>query len=410
VLARSAPLLALLCCLPASASAASLPSGNLVANPGAEAGSGATDSTQSPAVPGWGIVGSEVAATAVRYGTPGGFPTAVQGMNLDGGANLFAGGPNAPSSGTHQTYLSQTISVASYASQISTHAVQMTVSGCLGGYATDRDDVLIAYSFEPNDHTGTFVGPVTPAMRGNQTELLPLSQTTPAAAIPANTTSIILALIFSRSDGSYSDGYADNISLTLEPAGSAPTPPHCTPSSGGGGGSGGSGGGAGGGIGGGSGGGAGGGIGGGGQATASASGLGISPRSFPAAASGPSAKTAKRNNKPRKFGAKVSYRLNAAATVRFTVQQPRPGRKVKHGKKTTCDPPSKKNRTKRRCTRFVTLKGRFTRVGVAGKNTFRFMGRLNGKKLAPGTYRLVATPIANAKTGRATSTSFRIIP
>ena len=57
----------------------------------------------------------------------------------------------------------------------------------------------------------------------------------------------------------------------------------------------------------------------------------------------------------------------------------------------------------------VTLKGSFTRAGLAGTNTFRFTGRLNGKRLRPGRYRLVATPTANGKTGRAASASFRIV-
>jgi hypothetical protein len=31
-------------------------------------------------------------------------------------------------------------------------------------------------------------------------------------------------------------------------------------------------------------------------------------------------------------------------------------------------------------------------VGVAGSNSFRFSGRVGGKRLAPGKYRLTATP------------------
>jgi hypothetical protein len=92
------------------------------------------------------------------------------------------------------------------------------------------------------------------------------------------------------------------------------------------------------------------------------------------------------------------------------VQQTQPGRKVKHGKKTTCDALTKNNAKKKKCTRTVTLRGSFTRNGVAGTNKFRFTGRLNGKRLAPGKYRLVATPQANGKTGRPTSASFKIIP
>jgi hypothetical protein len=48
--------------------------------------------------------------------------------------------------------------------------------------------------------------------------------------------------------------------------------------------------------------------------------------------------------------------------------------------------------------------GRFTHSGQAGSNTFKFSGRLNGKALKPGSYRLVG------KTGSVSRTaSFRIV-
>jgi hypothetical protein len=149
----------------------------------------------------------------------------------------------------------------------------------------------------------------------------------------------------------------------------------------------------------------GGGGGGGGGAAPAVGSASVSPSSFPAAPSGPSA-TASRL---RKFGTKVTYTLSQAASVRFTVQQPQLGRKVRHGRKTTCDRPTAKNAKRKRCTRIVTLSGSFTLTGVAGTNKFHFTGRLNGKRLAPGKYMLVATPQANGKTGRAVATSFKII-
>jgi hypothetical protein len=134
----------------------------------------------------------------------------------------------------------------------------------------------------------------------------------------------------------------------------------------------------------------------------------ISPSVFPAAPGGPSALAAKKRK--RTYGAKVTYTLNVAASVRFTVQRRSDGRKVKHAKKTTCDRPTKHNRKKQKCTRYVTLTGSFTRAGLTGINTFRFSGRLNGKRLPPGNYRLIATPTANTKTGLAATANFRIIP
>jgi hypothetical protein len=148
-------------------------------------------------------------------------------------------------------------------------------------------------------------------------------------------------------------------------------------------------------------GGGGGGGSGGGVAVAAVSRETLSPRAFPAAPSGPSALAAK-----RRYGTKVGYTLNEAASVRFTVVQPQTGRKAKGGR---CVKPTRANRKARRCTRLVALRGSFTRAGSAGANSFRFTGRLAGHKLKPGKYRLVATPSAGAKTGRAASASFQII-
>jgi hypothetical protein len=149
----------------------------------------------------------------------------------------------------------------------------------------------------------------------------------------------------------------------------------------------------------------GGGAGGGGAAPAVGS-EGVSPSTFPAAPSGPSAQASRR----RKYGTKVTFTLDQAASVRFTVQQSRPGRKVKHGKRTTCARPTKRNAKRKRCPRVVTLKGSFTVAGVAGPNRLRFTGRLNGRRLAPGRYRLVATPRANGRTGPAATARFKIVP
>jgi hypothetical protein len=130
----------------------------------------------------------------------------------------------------------------------------------------------------------------------------------------------------------------------------------------------------------------------------------ISPNTFAAAPSGSSARAAR--SRKRSFGAKVTYTLNRAASVRFTVIQLLPGRSSKHS---GCVKPTRKNRTARSCTRPVALGGSFTLVGHAGANSFHFTGRLAGHKLAPGRYQLVATPDNGGRVGGATRANFRII-
>jgi hypothetical protein len=137
---------------------------------------------------------------------------------------------------------------------------------------------------------------------------------------------------------------------------------------------------------------------------AAASALTFSNRTFAAESSGPSAT---RKKAPR--GTKVSFQLSAAANVRFTVTQRGKGRKVKKGKKIVCSKPTRKNRKRKACKRTVTLKGSFSRNGAAGANSFHFSGRLRGRKLKPGRYRLVATPSAGGVNGKPTSSAFRIV-
>ena len=77
---------------------------------------------------------------------------------------------------------------------------------------------------------------------------------------------------------------------------------------------------------------------------------------FAAATSGPSVRRTGR-------GARVTYSLSEAAMVTFTVRDAKTGRR---------------------------LPGSFTHAGRAGNNAFVFTGRLRGRALRAGTYRLVA--------------------
>jgi hypothetical protein len=114
------------------------------------------------------------------------------------------------------------------------------------------------------------------------------------------------------------------------------------------------------------------------------SGFGVSPPSFFAAPTGPSFVMI-----TRVVGAIVRFRLKAPAVVRFTVQRSRPGRK---GSKGLCAAPSKRNAGSARCTRFVALPGGFSLKPRVGENSFRFLGRIGGRTLSAGHYRLVGSP------------------
>jgi hypothetical protein len=100
---------------------------------------------------------------------------------------------------------------------------------------------------------------------------------------------------------------------------------------------------------------------------------------------------------PAKFraarGATIFYTASEQSALVFRVERRVAGRKIKG----RCVKPSKRNRRHRKCRRFVRLKGRFSYSGTEGANAFKFDGRLKGKRLEPGRYRLVA--VANDATG-----------
>ena len=58
----------------------------------------------------------------------------------------------------------------------------------------------------------------------------------------------------------------------------------------------------------------------------------------------------------------------------------------------------------------MTLRGSFTHKGKAGANKFKFRGRLRGRKLRPGRYRLRAVATDAAKNNSSVKRKrFRIV-
>jgi hypothetical protein len=86
------------------------------------------------------------------------------------------------------------------------------------------------------------------------------------------------------------------------------------------------------------------------------------------------------------IGTTVTYSLSAAGTVGFSVERGVDGRRV--GK--TCQKKTAANGSRKRCTLFKPIKGGLSVSGIAGSNAFKFSGRIGGKSLKPGSYRLTA--------------------
>jgi len=90
----------------------------------------------------------------------------------------------------------------------------------------------------------------------------------------------------------------------------------------------------------------------------------------------------------RRVGTRVRYRLSEDATVLFRIERARKAKgRIVDGR---CVRRTPANAGGRRCTRYRTLKGRIVRKNKAGVKRFRLTGRLLGKRLGRGRYRLVA--------------------
>jgi hypothetical protein len=105
-------------------------------------------------------------------------------------------------------------------------------------------------------------------------------------------------------------------------------------------------------------------------------------------------------------GARVTYELSERANVGFRAERAAKGRRV--GRR--CVRPTRRNRSRRPCVRWVRVRGGFSHAGSAGANSFRFSGRVRGRALRPGRYRLVARPVDLAgNRGKLSRRGFRIL-
>ncbi|MGH2959245.1 MAG: choice-of-anchor Q domain-containing protein [Solirubrobacterales bacterium] len=109
----------------------------------------------------------------------------------------------------------------------------------------------------------------------------------------------------------------------------------------------------------------------------------------------PASKRPKTKKGKKPVGTLISFTLSQADTVKFTLEKGSSGRKS--GSK--CVKKTSSNANKKKCTRYIALKGTESVIGVAGKNTFWFTGRWNKKALAAGSsFVMRGTPI-KASTG-----------
>jgi hypothetical protein len=212
----AAALGALVAAGPLGARPVALPAGNLVQNPGGESDVGAANGNSTVTPQAWSTTGT---FSAVQYGIPDFFGLdAAFSATIGGGKNFFSGGRNAGVSTA-----TQTIDVAAAATEIDGGGVRATLSAYLGGYASQPDAAAVGAAFLDASDTQlatVAIGPVSAADRKSKTTLLLRSA---SAAVPKGTRKIRVVLTATRGDGTYNDGYFDNVSLQLAAGSSSPT-------------------------------------------------------------------------------------------------------------------------------------------------------------------------------------------
>ena len=189
---------------------------NLLQNGNAEAGPASPGCAGLPSIPGWSTGGD---VTVCSYSTGGGYPTAADPGPPDRGNNFFGGGFSTTS------IMTQVVSIATLAAQVDAGTLPYTLSGYLGGFAGDNDNVSVRADFV--NGSGSLIGTallpaVLAAERSNVTRM---NLKTATGNIPVNTRSIRVVVEFTRVAGSSNDGYADSLSLVLGTSGGGTTPP-----------------------------------------------------------------------------------------------------------------------------------------------------------------------------------------
>ncbi len=182
---------------------------NLILNGNAEAAPGSANGSTVP-VPKWTLSTGTTTFTAVQYAAGGGFPDPASPGPRNRGANFFAGGP-----GEELDVAVQSRSLNPYAESIDAETATFVLSGYLGGFSSQGDNAVVRVQWL-NGH-GTLlstatIGPVTAADRNSVTGLL---YRTVSGSVPAKARKAVTILTLTRLEGSYNDGYADNLSLKL---------------------------------------------------------------------------------------------------------------------------------------------------------------------------------------------------
>jgi hypothetical protein len=185
-------------------------SANLIVDGDAEAGHCTTDWTAATTIPGWTVVSGSPDVICYSVGT------FTKPASPAPGTSFISPGNQGDGS------ITQTADVSSAATAIDGGSVTYNLSGWLGGWTTYAGYATVTATFlnaaGASIGTAASLPTVSAANRNNKTAFLARSAT---GSVPALTRSIRITVGFVNSSGE--SGYADNLSLTLSTAVTAPT-------------------------------------------------------------------------------------------------------------------------------------------------------------------------------------------
>ncbi|MDB6078693.1 MAG: hypothetical protein JWO82_2440 [Akkermansiaceae bacterium] len=185
---------------------------NLLIDGDAESATGAPEGNAVVAAPGWTTTGNATVGIYAADSSSDSIPALNSPGPKNRGVNLFTGGPDNETSS-----FSQLVSVSSVSARIDAGQLSAALSAYLGGFDSQEDNATVTATFL-NGTGGTIssvsLPAITAADRDSITGVLLRSAT---VIVPPLTRVISVVLSFTRTDGSYNDGYADNLSLVLSP-------------------------------------------------------------------------------------------------------------------------------------------------------------------------------------------------
>jgi len=131
-----------------------------------------------------------------------------QNLPASRGKNFFYGGVSA------QSTAAATVDLSKCARLIERQAIKLTVSGYLGGYAGQNDNIAVRFGIQQGASVTSqlTLGPVLASDRGGASGLL-LREA--SAVLPKGACSVDVVITATRTEGVSNDGYADNLTAMV---------------------------------------------------------------------------------------------------------------------------------------------------------------------------------------------------